>query len=170
MFFTRAVFNVGVFIKLPWELCLHIGPRFFVSATKTPHHFQSKENWGSKPQPLSLESKASSIRQRRLPMWRTTTVQSAPVHYYVQVLEKAHMRSTPSLESIPSVAFETVPMSVWLTTALSRPFKEQLALPFRGQELCDSGGGRPGLPSLTVPRVSVDGKQHEGKRIECRHI
>ena len=138
---------------------------------KKTHHFQSKENWGSKPQPLSLESKAFSIRQRRLPMWRTTTVQSAPVHYYVQVLEKAHMRSTPSLESIPSVAFETVAMSVWLTTALSRPFTEHLALPFRAHELCKTVEVAVlGSPSLTVRTVSVDGKQNEGKRMECRHI
>ena len=31
---------------------------------------------------------------------------------------------------------------------------------FRGQELCESGGGRPGLPSLISPAVSVDVKQH----------
>ena len=34
------------------------------------------------------------------------------------------MRSTPSLKSFPSVAFETVPMFIWLTMALSHPFKE----------------------------------------------
>ena len=40
------------------------------------------------------------------------------------------MRSTPSLRSFPNVAFETVPMFVWLTMALSRPFKEvHLGLP-----------------------------------------
>ena len=40
------------------------------------------------------------------------------------------MRSTPSLSSFPNVAFETVPMFVWLTMALSRPFKgDRLALP-----------------------------------------
>ena len=45
-------------------------------------------------------------------------------------LGKAHMRSTPSLRSVPSVAFDTVPVFVWLTMALSRPFKEdRLALP-----------------------------------------
>ena len=44
--------------------------------------------------------------------------------------EKAHKRSTPSLRSFPNVVFETVPMLVWLTMALSRPFKEdRLALP-----------------------------------------
>ena len=40
------------------------------------------------------------------------------------------MRSTPSLRSFPNVAFETVPMFVWLTMALSRPFKkDRLVLP-----------------------------------------
>ena len=40
------------------------------------------------------------------------------------------MRSTPSLRSFPNFAFERVPMFVWLTMALSRPFKEdRLALP-----------------------------------------
>ena len=39
------------------------------------------------------------------------------------------MLSTRSLRSFPNVAFETVPMFVWLTKALSRPFKEdRLAL------------------------------------------
>ena len=48
----------------------------------------------------------------------------------IYALEKVHMRSTPTLRSIPNVAFETVPMFAWLTTALSRPFKEDcLALP-----------------------------------------
>ena len=40
------------------------------------------------------------------------------------------MHTTPSLRSFPNVAFETVPMFVWLTMALSRPVKEdRLALP-----------------------------------------
>ena len=32
-------------------------------------------------------------------------------------------RSTPSVRSFPSVAFETVPVFVWLAMALSRPFQ-----------------------------------------------
>ena len=41
------------------------------------------------------------------------------------------MRSIPSLRSFPNVAFETAPVFVWLTMALSRPFKEdRLALPW----------------------------------------
>ena len=40
------------------------------------------------------------------------------------------MRSTPSRRSFPNVAFETVPMFVWLTMALSRPVrKDRLVLP-----------------------------------------
>ena len=39
-------------------------------------------------------------------------------------LGKAHMRSIPSLRCFSNVAFEPAPMFVWLTTALSRPFKE----------------------------------------------
>ena len=34
------------------------------------------------------------------------------------------MRSTRLSEVFHNVAFETVPMFVWLTMALSRPFKE----------------------------------------------
>ena len=46
------------------------------------------------------------------------------------MLGKVHMHSTPSLRSFPTVAFETVPVFVWLTMAPSRPFKEDcLALP-----------------------------------------
>ena len=33
----------------------------------------------------------------------------------------------------------------------------------RAQELCESRGGRPGLPSLIKPTVSVDVKQHSTK-------
>ena len=35
------------------------------------------------------------------------------------------MRSTPSLRSLPNVAFETLPMLVWLTMTVSRPLKEE---------------------------------------------
>ena len=38
----------------------------------------------------------------------------------IYALRKAHMRSTLSLRSFPNIAFETVPMFVWLTLALSR--------------------------------------------------
>ena len=40
------------------------------------------------------------------------------------------MRFTPSLRSFPNIAFQTVPMFVWLTMAFSHPFKkDRLALP-----------------------------------------
>ena len=38
--------------------------------------------------------------------------------------------------------------------------QEPTCLKFRGQELCESRGGRPGLPSLILLMVSVDVKQH----------
>ena len=41
----------------------------------------------------------------------------------IYALRKAHMRSTPSLRRFPNFALETVPVFVWLTMALSRPFK-----------------------------------------------
>ena len=39
-------------------------------------------------------------------------------------------------------------------------FEEKEEAHVRGQELCESRGGRPGLPSLRVLMVSVDIKQH----------
>ena len=48
----------------------------------------------------------------------------------IYALGKAHMRSTPSRRSFLNVSFETVSTFVWLTMALSRPFKkDRLALP-----------------------------------------
>ena len=46
----------------------------------------------------------------------------------VYVLEKAYMRSTPSLGSFTNIAFEVVPMFFWLKMALSHPFKEDRLL------------------------------------------
>ena len=48
-----------------------------------------------------------------------------------RLIIKAHtVRSTPSVTHFPSDPFETVPVSVWMTVALSRPFYEDLsALP-----------------------------------------
>ena len=49
---------------------------------------------------------------------------------YIYALGKPHMCSNPSLRSLPNVAFETVPMFVYFTMALFRPFKEdRIALP-----------------------------------------
>ena len=39
------------------------------------------------------------------------------------------MRSTPSLRTFPNAAYETVPVFVRLTMALSRPFKDDLSTP-----------------------------------------
>ena len=45
------------------------------------------------------------------------------IAYGIYALGKTHMHSTRSLRSFPNVAFETVPMFVWLTmAAVSRPF------------------------------------------------
>ena len=58
-----------------------------------------------------------------------SSVQFSSVRFKVVIagsyaLGKAHMRSTPSLRSVPKVALETVPKLFWLTMALSRPLKE----------------------------------------------
>ena len=61
---------------------------------------------------------------------RFPAVQFSSAQDGVYALGKVHMRSTLSHRSFPKVAFETVPMFVWPTMALSRPFKEDnLALP-----------------------------------------
>ena len=65
-----------------------------------------------------------------------------PLHYYENTIQctsiqdgfyalrKAHTHSTPALRSFPNVAFEMVPLFLWLTLALSHPFREDcLALP-----------------------------------------
>ena len=58
------------------------------------------------------------------------SLQFSPVQDGIYALGIAHMRSTPYLESFPNVAFETVPLFVLLTMALSCPFKkDRLALP-----------------------------------------
>ena len=43
--------------------------------------------------------------------------------WYLYALAKAHVRSIPYFRDFPNVAFETVRIFVWLTMALSRPFK-----------------------------------------------
>ena len=66
----------------------------------------------------------------------------------IYTLGKAHMRSIPSFRRFPNVAFETVPMFVWLTMALSCPFKEdRLALLFFHTYLLQ--------PIIDVPAGSV---------------
>ena len=77
----------------------------------------------------------------------------------IYALGKAHMRSTPSPRIFPNVAFETVPMFVLLTMALSRPFKEdRLALP-----LSTSLSSRRSVvrcPWLCAPHVVSQASQH----------
>ena len=60
-----------------------------------------------------------------------STIQFSSVQDGIYALGKAHMHSAPSLGSFLNIAFETVPMLVWLMMALSRPLKEELrwALP-----------------------------------------
>ena len=60
----------------------------------------------------------------------TSSVHFSSVQDGICTLRKAHICSTPSLRSFPNVGFETVPMFIWVMTALSCPFKENcLALP-----------------------------------------
>ena len=56
-----------------------------------------------------------------------STVQLSSVQDGIHALGKAHMSSTPSLRSFPNVAFETGPMMVRLTMALSRPKDSSLS-------------------------------------------
>ena len=93
------------------------------------------------------------------------TVQFSSAQDGIYALGKAHMRSAPSFRSFANVAFETVPMFVWLTMALSRPFKEdRLELPLSTpllqviydvmslalcqQVVLSHALSHPGLPSL----------------------
>ena len=57
-------------------------------------------------------------------------MQFSSVQDGINALGKAHMHSTPSLKRFPNAAFQTVPVFVRLTMALSSPFREdRLALP-----------------------------------------
>ena len=68
----------------------------------------------------SRESFESFFLQR---LCTAISVQFSSVQYRIYTLGKAQVRSsTPSPRSFPSVAFETIPMFVWLTMALSRQF------------------------------------------------
>ena len=60
----------------------------------------------------------------------------------IYALEKAHIHSTPSLRSFPSVTFETVPMFIWLTMALSRPCYKQC---------CQTGKNLMSIPKRKIP-------------------
>ena len=69
------------------------------------------------------------------------------------------LRKAPSLRSFPNVAFETVPMFVWVTMALSRPFKgrSSSAFSFHASLL----QAIDGVMSLALcPRVVSQAPQH----------
>ena len=58
----------------------------------------------------------------------------------IVVLGKAHVRSSPSLSSLPKVALGTVPIFVWLNTDRFRPWRvECRPLPFSSPLLFPSG-------------------------------
>jgi len=57
-------------------------------------------------------------------MGKSVAVHFSSLQRGICALGKAHIRFTPPLRGFPSVAFETVPMFVWLTMVLSHPFKE----------------------------------------------
>ena len=73
-------------------------------------------------------------------LWRLTTVKgtrtlrvslSVSAQDGIVALGKAHTRSTPSLCSLHKVAFETVPIFVWMNTDCSRPWRvECRPIPF----------------------------------------
>ena len=67
-----------------------------------------------------LFSSSWYLRARKSP-YALRPVTSVEDGIYAQ--GKVHIRSIPSLRSFPSVAFEFVPMLVWLTMALSRLFR-----------------------------------------------
>ena len=71
-----------------------------------------------------------STNTSKYPIRCRSSVQFSSVQDGIYALGKVRMRSISSLRSFPKVTFKTVPMFVWLTMALSRPFKEdRLALP-----------------------------------------
>ena len=83
------------------------------------------------------------------------SVQFSSVQDGIYALRKAHMRPpTPSLRSFPSVALETVPMSVWLTMALSHPLKKDLSTP-----LSSPRSGVLRMLKLRTPLVGTKGYQ-----------
>ena len=69
------------------------------------------------------------------------------------------MRSAPPLRIFPNIAFQTVPMFVWLTMALSRPFKEdRLALPLSAP--LSSRLSMVWCPLALCPHVVSQASQH----------
>ena len=66
------------------------------------------------------------------PRRKSVSTFRSSVQYILYALEKAHIRSTPFLIGFHSIAFETVAVLVWLTTALFGPSqrRSQRACPF----------------------------------------
>ena len=71
-----------------------------------------------------LQAVLSKTPELRLASVQFSSVQFSSVQDAIYALRKAHIRYTPSLGSFLNVFFETVPMLVGLTKALSRPLKE----------------------------------------------
>ena len=69
-----------------------------------------------------------SLNHRR----KSVSTFRSSVQYILYALEKAHIRSTPFLIGFHCIAFETVAVLVWLTTALFGPSqrRSQSACPF----------------------------------------
>ena len=70
------------------------------------------------------ESIRNRLKSEHVKYGNNNRIQFSSVQDGICVLGKAYMCSTPYLRSFPNVAFEMVPVFVWLTMALSRPFKE----------------------------------------------
>ena len=80
------------------------------------------------------------------------------------------MRTTPSLRSFPNVAFETVPMLVWLTMVLSRPFKELLLflrLSPPGHQWCDVFGFVPASRVSSFSTLQIFRETSHLRRLLC---
>ena len=83
------------------------------------------------------------------------------------------MRTTPSLRSFPSVAFETVPMFVWLTMVLSRPFKELflfLRLSPPGQQRCHVFGFVPASRVSSFSTLQIFRETSHLRRLLCSTV
>ena len=65
-----------------------------------------------------------SLKNKQKTKQHFIRIQFSSVQDGIYALGKAHLCSTPSLRSFPNVAFETVPLFVWLTMALSRPSRK----------------------------------------------
>ena len=89
---------------------------------------KSQAKW-LRPEKVKFEAKQQKTKHNKVPAAVYFSSAQFSSRWYL-CAQKTHMRSTTSLRSLPNIAFETVLMFVWLTMALSRPFKEdRLALP-----------------------------------------